>query len=252
MSTRAIDMVCTRPSENTETVSTDDNLSWSQRRTRDRKAKGLCLACDNHAEPNRVNCRECLNKNAKSMKEYTSKRRAKGLCLYGNCPATPEKDKSLCAPHLKDMRLRAKERNADRRAKGLCVSCAEPSPYWQARCPTCRRAKTGKPPQPVMRELRNKEKEEIAKQKLVKKAETLQFLLYYLNFVHDIKTRDIAMQRFYYGRTLQDIAEDYKVTREAIRQREVRAVRILANQAMMNDERDIPISKIKRCINAVE
>lgn len=232
-----------------EDIPVIEKLSPVQIQYRKRKEQGLCVTCDNMAEEGKASCTNHLKIKSKYSKARTNRRKADGFCSWGSCQSSPAEGKTLCDPHLADMRERAKARNKDRRAKGLCVDCRKPSPYGQARCPDCRETKTGKPPTPVLREIKAKLQEEKQRELKIIKQLRLEFLMKYLDIINSPRTREIALKRFWEEQTLEEISQDYGLTRERIRQIESQAISKLAYMAFCRQETNIPIKKIETYCN---
>ena len=87
----------------------------AERITVARRRKRLCLDCGTPTKP-RVRCDSCrLAANAQGRERMQARRRA-GICVRCQAAALPEK--TLCAKHLEEMRVRTRVRKQPRR-RGL-------------------------------------------------------------------------------------------------------------------------------------
>lgn len=121
-----------------------------------RKASGICIRCGKRtAEPGRVRCAECAEKNRIYEKEIRAWRLSKGYCprcgkerLWGDEKSCPE-----CAAKTYSQKLEWRQRLGDearRKEKqstlkhrkkmkelGLCIVCGKPAAPGRSRCKKC-------------------------------------------------------------------------------------------------------------------
>jgi hypothetical protein len=232
---------------NTETIVTAEKHFPVQSRYEKLKALGLCPGCGkNPPKENRAQCKDCLAAGVAYMKKSSSKRKLLGMCAWSGCKSSAEENRTLCRPHLDDLNIRNKKRAQQRTQAGLCRQCGEVSMYGLIVCEKCLPRKTDLPPMSVRRELKKQRgDEEKARQEVLSKSRT-EFLTKYLPCLKTTRQKEIALKRLWEQRTLNDIAMDYGLTRERIRQIETKIVRVIGKAALENEEVNIPISKIEK------
>lgn len=92
-----------------------------------RRRLGLCVACGNPADPNRVRCIACLQKASKTIAKLHAKWKAQGLCVRcGKIPPRP--NRATCEQCGARMAAYQKQQREKYRRLDLCRSCGKRPP----------------------------------------------------------------------------------------------------------------------------
>lgn len=204
-------------------------------RARQRKvakiASGLCgiPTCQNPVRPDRKTCVEHGRRDVDSTGKYFRADVAKGICGHGGCRDSVAEGHTMCDSHLLKMREDARKRTADRKSKGLCRSCAAPTLFGQTHCIPCgAKYRKGPLPQPVRSALsRYRQIEALLAKDTEFRAEQdrIRRKLHLLN-----PRYQNIMTLLWLGenkRTLQEVGDILKVTRERIRQIEAKCMKVI-------------------------
>lgn len=194
-------------------------------------ASGLCRipTCPNSVRPNRTTCIEHGRHDAEDTRKYVQVIIAQGGCAHGGCKTPAAEGHTLCDVHLSQMREDARKRTADRKAKGLCRTCCAPALFGQVYCVEHGARHRKDPlPQPIRAALTRYRKIEAV---LAKDAE--------FRVEQDRIRQKLGLLRPHYQnvmtllwlgenkRTLQEVGDILKVTRERIRQIEAKCMKVI-------------------------
>ena len=107
-----------------------------QRRTfRIKKIQGICICCKNKAEPGKVKCKSCADRDNKSQTKYQNLKRLVGICIDCGNKALPHKSK--CQKCLDKDSNYNYHRYHVRKSKGICLFCDNKAEPGKVKCKLC-------------------------------------------------------------------------------------------------------------------
>lgn len=224
---------CPRPARE-GLVQCEIHAGQSARRVHEQREKlfaaGLCFRCgEKPARPDRKSCERCGELAVVRQGKIFRQRKRKGICGYGTCPNLPERKKTMCREHLERLKNSNYKLYANRLAAGLCRMCGRRPLLFgdSAHCLFCRIVnRSGKFSLPlkmhkVIRQFWRLDRIDQRR----KQAEAA------IEHVPDGRVQKILSLRQGLAdgidHTLEEVGEQFQVTRERIRQIEERAYRFL-------------------------
>jgi hypothetical protein len=192
-------------------------------------------------EVGKSHCRHCLDK----LKVMRDAHKAKGLCGWGSglCHEPAIEGHTMCKPHLEDLRIRSLNRQHERNKAKICVDCGERPQWWSRRCIICRLDYVKDPlPTGARKALKHYRRMEAIDSRRAQAEQAIQH-------INDERARVILMMRHglidAIDRTLEEIAANFKITRERVRQIESAELSSL-------EAKNIPVSLLRPPFVAVQ
>lgn len=198
-----------------------------------RKSLGLCLCGKEPLAPNRKRGVACLAYAVRKARESYKARRAQGLCGYGCCPEKATDGHSMCDTHRERNTRKIMSLLRARKRYGLCRDCGtRPILGTKTRCLFCYQEHGGPdggiPAHPLPKSLRKLIRQYWRLDRIDTRRKAAEEAVRYLR---DERARYVLAMRQGLldgiDHTLEDVAQELKVTRERIRQIESQAYRVL-------------------------
>lgn len=184
-------------------------------------------------------CDECRA----NVKRQRRERMAQGLCEYFGCPDKPKNGHTSCQVHLDKMLAYSNARRAKRQEAKLCIDCGKRPAWWTLHCVLCRPAGKNILPAGARSAIKRYRRVEAID---VRRAQAE----HAVTVVVDVRARTVLVMR--HGltdgvdRTLEEIGHHLDVTRERVRQIELKTLNRLASQGVNVELLRPPFAQLQR------